>query len=71
MLQNLFLDQDIEWFLLKQMQKIKIKSAFIELIENKNYSKSEQLFLEASMDYKQVDLEIVSDDRLGLTGYIS
>jgi hypothetical protein len=40
------------------MQKIKIKGAFIELIENNNYAKSENLFLEANFDYRFVKMRI-------------
>ena len=36
------------------MKKIKIKGAFIEMTENKNYIKSEMLFLDTNIDYREV-----------------
>ena len=38
----------------EQIKKIKIKSGFIELIENSNYNKCETLFLEANLDYREI-----------------
>ena len=41
-------------FLFKKLHKVKIKSAFIELTTNQNYTKAGALFEESNVDFRQI-----------------